>query len=72
MSTCASVPPDMSLTTALFWQHTVVAEHALPLPTPMMLIGLHSRPRRMLRSERTTPSKPRMTLPGAESACFVE
>ena len=53
----------------LFSQHTTLAEHALPLPTPTTVSGEQSSPMRRFVSCRTTPSKPRRAAPAGELAC---
>lgn len=58
----------MILTTLLFVQHTVLEEQALPVPTPMTVIGEQSRPIKPVMGPRTIPSKPRRRLAPAELA----
>ena len=56
------------LTTLLLSQHTALALHALPVPTPMTLIGEQSRPTRALISWSTMPKRPRMAATPASLA----
>ena len=60
---------NRTLTTLLSWQHTVVEEHSLPVPTPMTVIGEQLRPRSASTPSRTTPSSPRRAVPAGEEAC---
>ena len=57
------------LTTLLFSQQTASAEHSLPVPTPMTVIGEQSRPTRTSRSWRTMPRRPRRVLMPGDEAC---
>ena len=47
----------------------MLAEHALPVPTPMTVMGEQFRPRRAVTSPRRIPSKPRMRPPDADLDC---
>ena len=47
------------LTTLLLVQQTALAEHALPVPTPMTVTGEQSSPMSPVISPRTIPRRPR-------------
>ena len=49
-------------------QETVVPLHASPVPTPITVIGLQVKPKRTLRSLRSTPIALRIAAPAAELA----
>ena len=53
----------------LLSQHTAFAEHALPVPTPMTLMGEQLRPSSTLIPSRTMPARPRIADPSAEVDC---
>ena len=59
------------LTTLLLSQHTALALHALPVPTPITLIGEQSRPTRAVISWMTMPKRPRMAATPASLACVA-
>jgi hypothetical protein len=66
---CVKPQVDPTLTTALFSQQTTSAEHSLPVPTPVTVMGEQSRPRRTSWSVRTMPSRPNKRPPTVELAC---